>query len=62
MTPLQPTISVIIPVYNAERYLGEAIESVLAQHLLPDEILVVDDGSTDGSAAVAQSFPMVRYL
>lgn len=62
MTTNQPTISVIIPVYNAERYLAEAIESVLAQHLLPDEILVVDDGSTDGSAKVAQSFPMVRYL
>lgn len=62
MTTKQPTISVIIPVYNGERYLAEAIESVLAQHRLPDEILVVDDGSTDGSAAVVQSFPTVRYL
>lgn len=58
----QSTISVIIPVYNGERYLAEAIESVLAQSAPPDEILVVDDGSTDGSATVAHRFPTVRYL
>lgn len=58
----QPTISVIMPVYNGERYLAAAIASVLAQSTPPDEILVVDDGSSDGSAAVAQSFPAVRYL
>lgn len=55
-------ISVIIPVYNGERYLAEAIESVLAQTYRPIEIIVVDDGSTDGSADVAQRFPPpVRY-
>lgn len=58
----QPAISVIIPVYNGARYLAEAIQSVLDQSTPPDEILVIDDGSTDGSAAVAQSFPAVRYL
>ena len=58
----QPTISVIIPVYNGERYLIEAIESVLMQSAPPDEILVVDDGSTDGSAVVAKRFSTVRYL
>jgi len=47
-----PTISVIIPVYNGERFLAEAIQSVLDQTLPPDEIIVVDDGSTDGSAAI----------
>jgi glycosyltransferase involved in cell wall biosynthesis len=57
-----PTVTVIIPVYNGERYLGEAIESVQAQRGATAEVLVVDDGSTDGSAAVAGSFaPGVDY-
>ncbi len=47
------TISVIVPVYNGERFLAEAIGSVLGQTLPPDEVIVVDDGSTDGSADIA---------
>lgn len=50
------TVSVIIPFYNAEAYLGAAIESVLQQTLPPFEVIVVDDASTDGSADVAASF------
>lgn len=58
-----PSISVVIPVFDGERTLGEAIESVLAQPRGVAEILVVDDGSTDGSAAVAQTFgPPVQVL
>ena len=49
-------ISVVIPAHNGERYLGEAIHSLLAQTLPAAEIIVVDDGSTDGSAEVAASF------
>lgn len=49
-------ISVVIPVYNRERYLGEAIESVLGQTRQADEVIVVDDRSTDGSAALARSY------
>jgi len=49
------SISVIIPVYNGERYLSEAIEGVFAQTLPPDELIVVDDGSTDDSAGIARS-------
>lgn len=53
-------VSVIIPVYNGERYLAEAIDSVLAQEISPREIIVVDDGSADGSAAVAERYSKVR--
>lgn len=49
-------ISCIIPVYNGERYLREAIDSILAQTYRPLEIIVVDDGSTDGTADVAASY------
>ena len=53
------TVSVIITVYNGERYLRECIESVVGQTVPPDEVIVVDDGSTDRSAAIAQSFGAV---
>lgn len=54
-----PLVSVIIPVYNGERYVAQAIQSVLAQDYPQLEIIVVDDGSTDGSAAIVQSFPVL---
>jgi glycosyltransferase involved in cell wall biosynthesis len=52
-----PAISVVIPVYDGERYLAEAIDSTLSQALRPLEIIVVDDGSTDGSLTVARRYP-----
>jgi glycosyltransferase involved in cell wall biosynthesis len=55
-------ISVIIPVYNCDRYLAEAIQSVLGQTYPVHEILVVDDGSTDQSTAIARQFPQVKLL
>ena len=51
-----PLVTVIIPVYNYARYLGEAIESVLNQTYRHVEVIVVDDGSTDQSGEVARSF------
>src|SRR6218665_1353979 len=50
------TVSAILSVYNGEKYLGETLESMLAQTVPLHEIIVVDDGSTDGSAALARSF------
>lgn len=55
-------ISVIVPVYNGARFLAAALESVGAQHYRPAEVIVVDDGSTDDTAAVAKRYGGVRYL
>jgi glycosyltransferase involved in cell wall biosynthesis len=49
-------VSVIIPVFNREAYLREALDSILKQTRPADEIIVVDDGSTDSSAEVARSY------
>ena len=56
-------ISVAVPAYNAELYLREALDSVLSQSLQPHEILVVNDGSTDGTDAIARSYgDRIRYI
>jgi glycosyltransferase involved in cell wall biosynthesis len=56
-------VSVIIPVYNREGFLAEAIESALAQEGVAEEIIVVDDGSTDGTAAIAHQYAgRVQYV
>lgn len=57
-----PLVSVIIPVFNSERYLAAALDSVVYQTYRPIEVIVVDDGSTDNSAAIAQAYPEVQYF
>lgn len=51
-----PLVSIIIPAYNAERFIGATIESALAQDWAHKEIIVVDDGSLDGSLAVIRRY------
>lgn len=59
-----PAVTVIMPVYNAAPFLKEAIECVLAQTYSDLTLLLIDDGSTDGSEAVISSFddPRIRYV
>jgi glycosyltransferase involved in cell wall biosynthesis len=59
---VKPLISVMIGVYNGAPYLAEAIESVLAQDYRPLELIVVDDGSEDGSGDIARRYPEVRCV
>jgi len=59
----QPLISCIVPVFNGERYLAEALNSITAQTYQPVEIIVADDGSSDNSADVARAYRApVTYL
>ena len=51
-----PKVSVIIPVYNVEKYLGECLDSVLGQTLKDIEVLCVNDGSTDGSGGILKCY------
>ena len=52
----QPLVSIIMPVYNCEKYISEAIESVLSQSYQNWELLIVDDGSTDNTAEVMREY------
>lgn len=58
----RPRVSLYIPCYNGEKYIAQCIEGVLAQFRKPDELFVVDDGSTDRTAEIAAAFPEVTVL
>ena len=51
-----PSVSVCMPVYNTERYVAEAVESILAQTFGDFEFIIIDDGSTDGSRAILERY------
>lgn len=59
---MDPLVSVIIPTYNGAKYLGETLQSVMAQTYRSLEILVVDDGSTDGAGDLAAAFAGVILI
>lgn len=60
---VKPRVTVLMPVYNGEEYVGEALDSILGQTCTDFEFLVIDDGSTDGSAGIIQGYedPRIRF-
>ena len=58
MERLKPVISVIVPVYNVEKYLEKCVQSVLAQTFKEIEILLIDDGSKDASGRLCDQYAL----
>ncbi|MGA2819808.1 MAG: glycosyltransferase [Anaerolineales bacterium] len=58
--PSMPKVTVVMPVYNGERFLGQAIESILGQTYSNFELFIVDDASTDGSVDIIRSYQDAR--
>ena len=56
MPNIEPLISIIVPVYNSEKYLSRCIESILAQSFRNLEIILIDDGSKDASSSICDSY------
>src|SRR6266550_1942045 len=59
---MSPIISVIIPCYNAGRFLSETIDSVISQDYANLEIIIVDDGSTDDTGDIIARYPGLRCI
>jgi glycosyltransferase involved in cell wall biosynthesis len=60
MNPKPPRVTVLMPAYNAGKYIGEAIQSILDQSFQDFEILIIDDGSTDNTRDIIKSFKDLR--
>ncbi len=60
----KPKVTVIMPIYNASQFLREAVESIISQTFYYFEVLIVDDGSTDGSAEIIKSYrdPRIKLI
>ncbi|HTF03031.1 MAG TPA: glycosyltransferase family 2 protein, partial [Bacteroidia bacterium] len=57
-----PTVSVVLPAYQAEKHLAEAVQSILDQTFTDFELLIINDGSTDRTAEIIQSFEDKRIV
>lgn len=58
----QLTLSIVIPVYNEQAYIGACLEAIARQTDLPDEVLVIDNNTTDKTVNIAESFPFVTII
>lgn len=56
------SLSIVIPVYNEQHHLKACLDSIAAQNEKPDEVIVVDNNSTDKTVEIAQSYPLVRII
>ena len=57
-----PKVSLYIPAYNAARFVNASIEAILSQTLVPDEILVIDDGSHDATVEVVSRYKEIKLI
>jgi len=56
------TLSIVIPVYNEQHYLKACLDAIVHQTVPPDEVIVVDNNSTDSTVSIAQKYPFVKVL
>jgi glycosyltransferase involved in cell wall biosynthesis len=56
------TLSIVIPAYNEERYIVKCLDAIAAQTVMPDDVIVVDNNSTDRTAEIAKKYPFVKLL
>ncbi len=62
MVEQKPLVSVIIPSYNGEKFIAQALESVFEQDYQPFEVIIVDDGSTDRTAQIIDKYENIQYI
>ncbi|HEX5448035.1 MAG TPA: glycosyltransferase family A protein, partial [Candidatus Saccharimonadales bacterium] len=56
------TLTIVIPAYNEENYLGACLDSIAEQSVMPDRVIVVDNNSTDKTVEIAKSYDFVRVI
>lgn len=59
---LTSSVSIVIPAFNVEKYLSDAIDSILAQTMLPDEVIIIDDGSTDATPEILEHYEKIPLI